>query len=492
MLFGQIVITGIVMHSFESLIQVASLIHNTEPESRTQGELPVLDKYTGEILASVDYIDKVQMEEAIESSLAGFEVLRKMTTGERRNLLKNFYSLIQKNKQALTDLVVAEAGKPIGYAAVEVERTLSTLEHSIEHIRTFGGEQVPMDFDGGVGKSAMTKRFPKGVIACISPFNFPLNLAMHKIAPAIAVGCSVLLKPSPYTPLTALALANLAVEAGFPAGAFNVVIAENEVSQMMIEDERIAHLSFTGSPSVGWMLKNICGKKSVTLELGGNAAVIVDETADLQQAAELVANGAYLFAGQICISTQRILVASSVYDDFKDRLIVAMEKIKVGDPRKAENTVGPLIDKVHFQRINSWVKEAISNGAHLLSGGKPLDENHNLYQPTLLENVNREQKVCCEEVFGPVAVLNRFQTFQEAIDEVNNSRFGLQAGVFTNDIGRMKAAFEALEVGGVMINNVPGFRIDHMPYGGIKDSGLGREGTRYVMEEFTEPRLLIF
>lgn len=480
------------MHSFESLIQVASLIHNTEPGSRTESSLTVLDKYSGETLASVDLIDKLQMEEAIQSSLKGFETLRAMSTGERRELLKKLYSLIEKNKKALTDLVVAEAGKPIGYATVEVDRTLATLEHAIEQIRTFGGEQVPMDFDGGVGKTALTQRFPKGVIACISPFNFPLNLAMHKIAPAIAVGCSVLLKPSPYTPLTALALANLAVEAGFPAGAFNVVIADNEVSQLMVEDERIAHLSFTGSPQVGWMLKNICGKKSVTLELGGNAAVIIDETADVQKAAEAVANGAFLFAGQICISTQRILVASSIYDDFKDRLIVAMEKVKVGDPKIAGNTVGPLIDKVHLERIDSWVKEAIENGAHLLFGGKAQDEKYNLYQPTLLENVDRGEKVCCEEVFGPVAVLGSFGSFEEALSEVNDSSYGLQAGVFTNDIGRMKTAFETLEVGGVMINNVPGFRIDHMPYGGIKDSGLGREGTRYVMEEFTEPRLLIF
>jgi acyl-CoA reductase-like NAD-dependent aldehyde dehydrogenase len=480
------------MHSFESLIQVASLIHNTEPQSRTKSELPVLDKYSGETLASVDLIDKLQMEEAIQSCLSGFETLRLMSTGERRELLKNFYSLIDKNREGLRDLIVAEAGKPLGYAEAEVARTLSTLEHSIELMRTFGGEQVPMDFDGGVGKMALTQRFPKGVIACISPFNFPLNLAMHKIAPAIAVGCSVLLKPSPYTPLSTLALANLAVEAGFPAGAFNVVIADNEVSQLMVEDERIAHLSFTGSPQVGWKLKNICGKKGVTLELGGNAAVIVDETADIQKAAETIATGAFLYAGQICISTQRILVASSIYDDFKDRLIEAMEKVKVGDPKKAENTVGPLIDKVHLERIDSWIQEAIDSGAHILAGGEIRNKKHNLFQPTLLENVDPEQKVCCEEVFGPVAVLAPYETFQEALEIVNDSNFGLQTGVFTNDVERMKFAFQNLEVGGVMINNVPGFRIDHMPYGGVKDSGLGREGTKYVMEEFTEPRLLIF
>ncbi len=480
------------MHSFESLIQVASLIHNTEPQSRTKSELIVLDKYTGETLAAVDLIDELQMEEAIQSSLSGFEALKNMSTGERRELLQNFSVLIQQNKAALTDLVVAEAGKPLSYARVEVERTLSTLEHAIEQMRTFGGEQIPMDFDGGVGKTALTKRFPKGVIACISPFNFPLNLAMHKIAPAIAVGCSVLLKPSPYTPLTALALANLAVEAGFPAGAFNVVIAENEVSEAMVKDPRIAHLSFTGSPQIGWMLKNICGKKSVTLELGGNAAVIIDETADIQKAAEAVANGAFLFAGQICISTQRILIADTIYDDFKDRLMVAMEKVNVGDPRIEKNTVGPLIDSVHLQRVDDWVQEAIESGAHLLCGGEPLDSNHNLYKPTLLENVGRDQRVSCMEVFGPVAVMGRFSDFEDALDEVNDSPYGLQAGVFTSHIDRMKYAFETLEVGGLMINNVPGFRIDHMPYGGIKDSGLGREGTRYVMEEFTEPRLLIF
>jgi len=480
------------MHSFESLIQVASLIHNTEPESRSKKELSVADKYSGETLAALSLIDDGQMEEAIESSLQGFDALRSLSTGERRELLKKFYSLIEKNKEALVDLVVAEAGKPIGYAKAEVERTLSTLEHSIELMRTFGGEQIPMDFDGGVGKTALTQRFPKGVIACISPFNFPLNLAMHKIAPAIAVGCSVLLKPSPYTPLTSLALANFAVEAGFPAGAFNVVLCENEVSELMVKDSRIAHLSFTGSPQVGWMLKNICGKKSVTLELGGNAAVIIDETSDLQVAAESVANGAFLYAGQICISTQRILVESSIYEDFKDRLVVAMEKVNVGDPKETKNSVGPLIDSLHLKRIEEWVNEAVDSGAHLLAGGKILDQKHNLYSPTLLENVSKDQKVCSEEIFGPVAVMASFGSFEEALSEVNDSNFGLQAGVFTSDINRMKQAFQNLEVGGVMINNVPGFRIDHMPYGGIKDSGLGREGTRYVMEEFTEPRLLIF
>jgi glyceraldehyde-3-phosphate dehydrogenase (NADP+) len=480
------------MQSFDTLIQFTSLIHNTEPSSRTNSELTVLDKFSGETLAFVNQINKPQMEQAIESCLSGFETLRSMSTGERRELLKKFYSLIDKNKERLCDLVVAEAGKPLSYAKAEIERTLSTLEHAIEMMRTFGGEQVPMDFDGGVGKIGLTQRFPKGVIACISPFNFPLNLAMHKIAPAIAVGCSVILKPSPYTPLSALALAKLAIEAGFPAGAFNVVIADNEVSQLMVEDQRIAHLSFTGSPKVGWMLKNICGKKGVTLELGGNAAVIVDETADIQKAAKTIATGAFLFAGQICISTQRILVASSVYDDFKRQLIAAILKIKVGNPRKAENSIGPLIDKIHLERIHTWVQEAIDSGANILTGGAIQNAKHNLYQPTLLENVSPEQKVCREEVFGPVAVLAPFDSFQEAIDQVNDSDFGLQAGVFTNDVERIKFAFHHLEVGGVMINNIPGFRLDHMPYGGIKDSGLGREGTKYVMEEFTEPRLLIF
>ena len=270
------------------------------------------------------------------------------------------------------------------------------------------------------------------------------------------------------------------------------MIADNEVSQLMVEDQRIAHLSFTGSPKVGWMLKNICGKKGVTLELGGNAAVIVDETADIQKAATTIATGAFLFAGQICISTQRILVASSVYDDFKRQLIAAILQIKVGDPRKVENSIGPLIDKVHLERVHTWIEEAIDSGANVLTGGAIQNAKHNLYQPTLLENVSPEQKVCREEVFGPVAVLAPFDSFQEAIDQVNDSDFGLQTGVFTNDVERMKFAFQHLEVGGVMINNIPGFRLDHMPYGGIKDSGLGREGTKYVMEEFTEPRILIF
>ncbi|MCO4792768.1 MAG: aldehyde dehydrogenase family protein [Bacteriovoracaceae bacterium] len=480
------------MHSFTSLIQVASLIHNTEPESRSKNSLTVTDKYSGEELATINTIDKLQMEEAIQSNLEGFDSLRKLSVGKRRECLKKYYDLIKENELALADLIVAEAGKPLLYARAEVERTLATLEHSIEQIRTYAGEQIPMDFDGGIGKSAFTQRFPKGVVACISPFNFPLNLAMHKIAPALAVGCSVLLKPSPYTPLSALALGDLAVKAGFPAGSLNIVIADNETSQLMVEDERIAHLSFTGSPSVGWMLKNICGKKSVTLELGGNAAVVIDETVDLVNAANTVANGAFLYAGQICISTQRIFVCDKVYDEFKDYLIVALEKVHSGDPKNEKVTVGPLIDKVHLERIDSWVKEAVKDGAKVLSGGRILDEKSCLYEPTLLEGVKKSMKVCSEEVFGPVATLIKYSNFDEAISEVNDSPYGLQAGVFTNDIGKMKYSFTNLEVGGVMINNVPGFRIDHMPYGGIKNSGLGREGTRYVMDEFTEPKLLIF
>lgn len=437
-------------------------------------------------------IDDEQMEEAILSSCKGFEMLRSMNTGERRTLLQNLYRLLEENSEAMAEMIVAEAGKPLIYARAEVERSLSTLEMAIEQIRHFGGEAIPMDFSAGVGKSAFTRRFPKGAVACISPFNFPLNLAMHKIAPALAVGCSVLLKPSPYTPLSTLALASMAVHAGFPAGSLNVFVAGNETTQKMVEDVRIAHFSFTGSPSVGWMLKNICGKKSVTLELGGNAAVIVDETSDLPGVAEQVATGAFLYSGQICISTQRILVSESVYPEFRNLLVKEVEKIKVGDPLNEENMVGPLIDSVHLARIDEWVKEAVDEGAEILCGGQIESRENHLYSPTLLEKVTKDMRVCRDEVFGPVAVLSTFKNFEQAVEEVNASSFGLQAGVFTKDIERMKYAFSHLEVGGVIINNVPGFRIDHMPYGGVKDSGFGREGTRYAMEEFTEPKLLVF
>lgn len=479
------------MADFNPLLNHSSLIHNDFVQG--QGDLlQVLHKYSGQVLAQVQMIDEEQMEQAIESSEEGFLALKNMNTGERRECLQSLQRLMGEQADALAELISAEAGKPISYARVEVLRSLSTLDHSIDLCRTFSGEQIPMDFDNGLGKEAYTARFPLGPIAAISPFNFPLNLVMHKLAPALAVGCSVLLKPSPYTPLTALALADLVREAGFPEGSFNVIIAETQVAEKMIVDDRLKMLSFTGSPAIGWKLKSLSGKKKVILELGGDAAVLIDETVDLKNAAEAVAKGSFLYSGQICISTQRIFCVEEVYSEFKSHLIKSIDQVKVGDPMDSEVEVSSLIDRIHLERISSWVEEAESLGADCLVGGEIESLENNIFQPTLMENVPRGCRLGAEEVFGPVAILEKVKSFDGGLRRINESDFGLQAGIFTERIDRMKKAFKHLEVGGVMVGMIPGFRIDHMPYGGVKNSGLGREGIKYAMEDMTEPKLLVF
>lgn len=473
-------------------IEEANYINNALNTAGTGEKLAVYHKFTGAILANLPLAGQAQMEEAIVGAEKAFEVLRKWSAGERSNKLAALRDALAKRKNEFAQLIVAEAGKPISYAKAEVERCLSTLDIAVREALTFSGEVVPMDFSNGTGKTAFTKRFPIGPIAAISPFNFPLNLALHKIAPAFAVGCSVVLKPSPQSPLVALAFAQLTKEVGYPAGALQVLVCDIPVAQSLVTDARMKMLSFTGSPQVGWQLKNLAGEKKVALELGGNAAVIVDKSADLETAAKTIAYGSFLYAGQICISAQRIYVDSAVFDDFKTLLVKAAEAIASGDPNNDAVINGPIIDKSHLQRIAGWVEEAVAQGAELLSGGKVLNQSGNVYAPTLLTNTSPNMKVVAEEVFGPVAILEKADSFDQAIEQVNNSKFGLQAGVFTNRLDQMKQAHEELEVGGVIINNVPGFRIDNMPYGGVKVSGLGREGVRYAMQEMTEGRLIVY
>ncbi len=457
-----------------------------------EGELAVADKYSGETLAKLPLASAKHMEAAIGAALASGSEFGAWSAGKRAAGLERVRALLRERRDGFVDLVVKEAGKPVAYARNEIDRCITTLGTAAAEALRFSGEAVPLDFDAGEGKTAFTKRFPIGVIACITPFNFPLNLVLHKVAPALAVGCRVVVKPAPQAPLSTLALAGLIDEAGYPAGVFNALVCDIPVAEQMVKDERVAMLSFTGSEKVGWHLKNISGRKKVILELGGNAAVIVDATADVDAAARVVAKGAFLYAGQVCISTQRIYVVDTVYDAFASRLLKEIEAARVGDPADPEVIVGPIIDKGHLKRITEWVDEAVAGGAKVLAGGSVRDEKHNLYAPTLLTNTTQEMKVIREEVFGPVAVIEKVASFEEGIARTNASDFGLQAGVFTNDFTHVKLAHEKIEVGGVMINNVPGFRVDSMPYGGIKGSGFGREGVRYAMEEMTEPRLLVY
>lgn len=455
--------------------------------------LSVLDKYHNREIGKIPQASEEQMELAINSALEAFEITKKWSAGKRAEMMERLYELLKERKEKFIDLIVNEGGKPRSYATNEIERSLTTLSLAIEETKRFGGEMIPMDWGAGEGKTAFTKRYPIGVVACITPFNFPLNLVMHKVAPALAVGCTVVIKPAPQAPMSCLAFAELFKEAFYPAGVANVLCCDIPVAEKLVRDERVAKLSFTGSDKVGWYLKSICGKKKVTLELGGNAAVIIDDEVDgLGEIAKLVAKGAYLYAGQICISTQRIFVHQNVFEDFKKLLIDAINELKVGDAQDREVIVGPIIDRGHLNRVHAWVTEAKESGAHILLGGTIKSEAHNLYSPTLITNSNAKMKVAAEEVFGPVAVLEKAGDFEEAIQMTNNSKYGLQVGVFTNRLENFKKASDQLEVGGVIFNNIPGFRIDHMPYGGVKDSGLGREGLKYAMDEMTEGRLIVY
>lgn len=475
-----------------SKMKLGNYINGKWKDSLREEFLIVVDKYTQEPIAKLPMACESDIEEAIESSVKGFNELRSWSAGKRSEHLLKLYNALKNRKEETVNIIIQEAGKPRSYAEAEFKRCLATIENAVSEAKRFSGEMVPIDFDGGTGKTAFTKRFPIGPILCITPFNFPLNLVLHKVAPALAVGCSVIVKPAPQAPLSAILLANLLEEVGYPAGIANILNCNVPMAEKMVKDQRLSMVSFTGSEKVGWYIKSICGTKKIALELGGNAAVIVDKGTDLKTIAKTVANGAFLYSGQICISTQRIYVLESVFEEFKNHLIEEIKNLFMGDPRDSKTTVGPLIEKIHLKRIKEWVKEAQDEGAEVLIGGEVEDEDHNIFQPTLMTKTKSPMKVMDEEAFGPIAIIEKVESFDKAIEKVNASKFGLQAGIFTNDFKNVKKSHERLEVAGVIINDVPGFRIDSMPYGGIKMSGLGREGIKYAMEEMSEPRLLVY
>lgn len=474
------------------ILSAKSFINNEWIGHSTTNILSVTNKYEQNIIATIPYADASEVQFAISNSVQAFQSWSRLSAMERREFLLKIRDGLQHEKEKFINLIVSEAGKPLDYARAEIERSLSVLQFSADEAIRLTGETVPMDYGLGKGKTAFTKRFPIGPVLAISPFNFPLNLALHKVGPALAAGNTVLLKPSPYTPLTALALASLCKRVGLPPGVLNVVVCRNEEAELMLKDERIKMLSFTGSAEVGWMLKEKAGKKKVLLELGGNASVIVDRTSNLDEAAKTIAMGAFLYAGQICISVQRIFVDNQVFDAFVEKLKQMTSELQTGNPATEGVSVGPIIDRTHLERITGWISEAKERGAEILMGGEIIDQEKNVLAPTLITNTTEEMKIVAEEVFGPVAIIERVQFFDEVIRVINRSRFGLQAGLFTNNLTQMKYAHEHLEVGALIVNGIPGFRVDSMPYGGVKDSGLGREGVRYTMEEMTEPRLLVY
>lgn len=449
----------------------------------------VRSPYDQSIVGEVSMAGPRELERAIAAAAHAFETTRRLASFERQRVLLEIAQLIAERREELARSMALEAGKPLKAARAEVERAVFTFTIGSEEAVRIGGEFLPMDLQSSTaGRWGIVRRYPVGAIAAITPFNFPLNLVAHKIAPAIACGCTVVLKPAPQTPITALLLAEIVQKAGWPAGALNVLPLSNEDAAPLVSDDRLKLLTFTGSSAVGWQLKAKAGKKKVVLELGGNAAVIVHSDADLARAAERCVAGGFSYAGQSCISVQRILVHRNVFDKFLEHFLAGVRKLKVGDPLDESTDLGPLIREQDAVRAESWVKEAVNAGAKLLCGG---ERQGSVMQPTVLTATQPKMRVNCEEIFAPVKTIEPYDDFSDALRHANDSPYGLQAGVFTNDARLIFKAYDELEVGGVMVNEVPTFRIDHMPYGGVKNSGLGREGLRYSIEEMTEPKLLV-
>lgn len=452
-------------------------------------DLAVVDKFTDEVAAQVALADSATLERAILAASEAAAPMRRMGAWQRKAVLKHLLLRCTERRDELAEVLVVEAGKPIQYARAEVARLIDTVELAAEESTRILGEVLPLDIsERGNGYRGMWQRVPVGPCAFITPWNFPLNLVAHKIAPAIACGCPFVLKPASYTPVSALILGEILAETELPDGAFSILPMKSADAGALATDERINKLSFTGSAEVGWNLRDQARKKHVTLELGGNAAVIVDRDADIDDAIKRCVFGGYYQSGQSCISVQRILVQRTIYEAFRERLVAAVRAIVVGDPRNEKTVVGPIISEADAKRIEASIKDAMSKGGRLLCGGT---RKGRLVEPAVLENVPHNAEASCEEIFGPVTVLEAFDEFAGALKTVNDSHFGLQAGVFTRDIGKIQAAWDELVVGGVMINDVPSFRMDNMPYGGVKDSGLGREGVRWAMESMTELRLLV-
>jgi len=456
---------------------------------RNEGErIEILSPGTRQRVGVTYRATSADAEAAIRAAVRAFKTTRHMGGYERQRVLRAISSGIEKQSDELARMVALEAGKPIKTARVEVDRAIFTFSVAAEEAVRVGGEYLPLDWQASTaGRWGIVRRFPLGPIAAITPFNFPINLVAHKVAPAIAAGCTIVLKPAPQTPLTALHLAQIIEQAGWPAGALNVLPLSNEDAGILVSDDRLKLLSFTGSTAVGWALKQKAGKKRAVLELGGNAGVVICADANLEYAADRCVTGGFGYAGQSCISVQRILVEESAYDKFLSALISRVQKLKVGNVLDESTDVGPLISEDAAQRVTEWIEQAVRDGAKIVCGGH---RNGAMVTPTILTNTKPDMRVNCMEIFGPVVTVEKFSDYGESLNTLNRSEFGLQAGVFTRDFKRITQAFETLEVGGLMIGEVPTFRIDHMPYGGTKDSGVGREGLRYAIEEMTEPRLL--
>jgi acyl-CoA reductase-like NAD-dependent aldehyde dehydrogenase len=450
----------------------------------------VTNPYDGKSLGTVPLATQVDVEAAVTAAVEAGPLMAKMPAFKRSEILRRTAELLKAAERDMAKTIAAEAGKAYKFSLGEVRRAQETFTFAAEEAKRIHGETIPMDAaTGGVNRIGFYVRVPIGVVAAISPFNFPLNLVAHKVAPAIAAGCTVVLKPATATPLTAVKLVEMLIEAGLPSGAINLVTGSGStVGTWLTQDPRVSKVSFTGSPSVGRAIIKNAGLKKVTMELGNNSATILDRDADLDQAIPACVVGAFSNSGQVCISVQRIYVHRDIYDTFRNRFVDAVKKLKVGDPLEEDTDVGPLITEKEAVRVEEWVKEAIAHGAKVLVGGQRIG---GVYAPTVLDNVQPEMKVVCDEVFGPLVSIIPFDDFDKALDMVDDSQFGLQAGVYTNDLNKALRAVERLNVGGVIVNDVPAFRVDHMPYGGNKESGIGREGPRFAVEDMTTIKMVV-
>ena len=451
--------------------------------------LHVNNPFDQTVVGSTFFGSAADLDRATLAAERAFPAFSRAPVFDRVEILKALGQQLKTRRTEVIEVIVKEAGKPVGDATVEVDRGIFTIETAAEEAKRIQGEVIPLDLlPSSKDRMGIVRRFPIGPIAGISPFNFPLNLALHKVAPAIASGNTIVLKPPTLAPLTMLLVAQMAHDIGLPAGVLNVLPMDRQTGNAMVEDPRFKMLSFTGSPDVGWDMKARAGMKKVVLELGGNAGVLIDDDADLEFAISRIRSGGFGYAGQTCISVQRIFVMEGVYEQVRDGIVAAALTLKAGDPSDPTTELGPMIDDKAANRTQSWVSEAVSQGATLLTGGKA---DGLFFEPTVIENAPPESLVCSREAFAPLVVLQAVQTFSDGIRRLNDTAYGLQAGIFTNRLEHALAAHERVEAGAVVINDVPSYRIDHMPYGGVKASGLGREGIRYTIEDMTEPRLMV-
>jgi len=455
----------------------------------TQNQLNVYNPYNKELIANTYLAGVDELHEAIEKAEKVQEELKNMPSHKKYTILMQIADALKVKREYLAKILAMEAGKPLRYALGEIDRAAQTFLVAAEESKRLPKEYLSLDWTpAGEGKQALVKYFPIGLVAGIAPFNFPLNLAVHKLAPAIAAGNPIILKPARATPLSVLELAAIISETSLPKGAVSILPMDRVSGNLLVTDNRFKLLSFTGSPSVGWRMKEQAGKKKVLLELGGNAGVIVSKSATIENAVAKCLAGSFAYSGQVCIHVQRIFVHQTIFDEFTNKLVEKTKLLKQGAPELPETEISAMIDQENAERVENWVNEAVENGAKILCGGK---RQATFFEPTILTDTKPDMKVCALEIFGPVVSVEKFDVFEEAIRFINDSEYGLQAGIFTNQINEMNFAFNNLEVGGVIINDVPTFRVDHMPYGGVKNSGLGREGVKYAIQEMMEARLLV-